>query len=212
MILRDGIKILIFDFDGVIVESNGIKDEVFRKIFSNYPDYYEEMMVYHKDHVSESRVKKFDYLLKIMGREFDAQGKEKLMKDFSDFSLKLMESVSFVAGAKEMLEKASHLPLYLASVTPIEDLEQILRKLNLRVFFKDVYGCPPWTKPDAILSILDREKITPDEALLIGDSAGDQRSAKLTGIKFIARNSGLPFDEPTPRLFNNLFEIAHYLT
>lgn len=210
MIAEVGIKVLIFDFDGVIVESNGIKDRVFEKIFSVYPEYFEEMMIYHKDHVSESRVKKFDHLLKIANRESDIEWKESLMKDFSDISLELMGSVDFVAGAKALLNSITHMPLYLASVTPINDLEIILDKLNLRNYFADVYGCPPWTKPDAIKDILKKENINPEKAILIGDSAGDQRTAKVTGVHFIARNSGLPFDETPKKMFNDLNEISQY--
>jgi phosphoglycolate phosphatase-like HAD superfamily hydrolase len=210
MIVDLGIKVLIFDFDGVIVESNGIKDRVFEKIFSLYPEYFEEMMIYHKDHVSESRVKKFDHLLNIANRESDDEWKESLMKDFSDFSLELMESVSFVAGAIDLLNAMAHMPLYIASVTPINDLEIILNSLSLRTYFEDVYGCPPWTKPDAVNDILKRENIKPGQAILIGDSAGDQRTAKVTGVHFIARNSGLPFDEAPERLFSDLKEISQY--
>lgn len=210
MLKECGIKVLIFDFDGVIVESNGIKDQVFKKLFSSYPEYFEEMMIYHWNHVSESRVKKFDHLLKIANRESDVEWKESLMKDFSDFSLELMESVGFVAGAKDLLDAMTHMPLYLASVTPINDLEIILNRLKLRSYFKDVYGCPPWTKPDAVNDILKRENIEPGQAILIGDSAGDQRTAKATGVHFIARNSGLPFDEAPERLFSDLKEISQY--
>jgi phosphoglycolate phosphatase-like HAD superfamily hydrolase len=204
------IKVLIFDFDGVIVESNGIKDKVFQQLFNAFPDHSEELMKYHVNHVSESRTKKFDFLLKITGREHDTTLKEKLMDDFSLLSIEQMRSVKFVSGARELLNKMSHFPLYLASVTPISDLQIIIQSLDLGQFFKDIYGCPPWTKSNAIQEILNIEKVRPDQALLIGDSNGDQRSAKETGIHFIARDSGLPFDEPSPIKFNDLNQIAEY--
>lgn len=78
-------------------------------------------------------------------------------------------------------------------------------------WFRDVYGCPPWTKPDAILDILKKEDIKPEEALLIGDSAGDQRAAHVSGVHFIARNSGLDFDAPQPVKFSDLNQISQHL-
>lgn len=204
------IRILIFDFDGVIVESNGIKDQAFHQLFSKFPDQLETMMNYHKEHVSASRVFKFNHLLSLLGKTDDTGLHQQLMTDFSAITLNLMKQVPLVPGAKMFLTNWSQIPKYLASVTPIDDLVIILENLGLTHYFKGVYGCPPWTKPNAIRDILSNEKIKPAEALLIGDSAGDQRSAKETGIHFLARNSGLAFDEPLPRSFPDLHTLELY--
>ena len=199
MLFVSGIKLVILDFDGVIVESNDIKDQALRKIFNRYPDKFDELWQYHRTHVSLSRYAKFDYLLEKIGQPGNLSLKNKLLADFSETTLKLMKSVSFVAGAKYFLQDMEdRLPLYLASVTPIEDLAIILDNLNIRSFFKEIYGCPPWNKMDAIRDILVREDASPQEAVLIGDSYGDQRAALETGIHFIGRDSGLGFEEPLP--------------
>ena len=210
MIEKGTVKILIFDFDGVIVESNGIKDAAFRELFSRFPDQLEEMMQYHKENVSASRVFKFNYLLSLLGKEGDEQLHKQLMTDFSVITLNLMKQVPLVTGALTFLNNWPQIPKYLASVTPIEDLTVILENLGLTAYFKGVYGCPPWTKPNAIRDILLQEKSDPSKALLIGDSAGDQRSAKETGVHFLARNSGLAFDEPLPISFPDLNILATY--
>jgi phosphoglycolate phosphatase-like HAD superfamily hydrolase len=210
MIEKGAIKILIFDFDGVIVESNGIKDEAFRQLFSRFPDQLEEMMNYHKEHVSASRVFKFNYLLSLLGKTDDEVLHKQLMVDFSGITLNLMKQVPLVFGATAFLNNWPQIPKYLASVTPIDDLVSILENLGLTHYFKGVYGCPPWTKPNAIRDILSQEKINSSEALLIGDSAGDQRSAKETGIHFLARNSGLAFDKPLPLSFPDLHTLELY--
>jgi phosphoglycolate phosphatase-like HAD superfamily hydrolase len=86
-----------------------------------------------------------------------------------------------------------------------------LEKRGLLHWFDGVYGCPPWTKANAIRDILSRNSILPKNSLLIGDSAGDQRAALETGIQFIARDSGLKFDEIPPLFFLDLYEISDYL-
>jgi phosphoglycolate phosphatase-like HAD superfamily hydrolase len=98
--------------------------------------------------------------------------------------------------------------VYLASVTPAGDLEAILDRRGLRRWFRDVYGYPPWTKPDAVRDVLRREACAPQEALLVGDSAGDQRAAAATGVAFIARDSGLFFDTPPLEIFPDLTAVA----
>ena len=41
------IKAIILDFDGVILESVSVKTEAFRKLFSNKPDYVDEIVEFH---------------------------------------------------------------------------------------------------------------------------------------------------------------------
>ena len=193
------IKLVILDFDGVIVESNDIKDQVFQQIFSRYPDHYDTLLNYHRTYVSLSRYAKFDFLVQTIKANNGEDLKNELLADFSAITLELMKTVPFVKGAKIFLEEMyQQLPLYLASVTPIQDLEIILENLQLRHFFKDVYGCPPWNKPDAIKDILNKEKISSQETVLVGDSYGDQRAAKENKIHFIGRDSGLGFENPQP--------------
>lgn len=206
------LRVIIMDFDGVVIESNAVKTEAFHHVFSRFPAYAETMMAFHHAHVSLSRFAKFEQLLGLMGRVGDAA----LMADIAgDFSSRVIEGilrVPLVPGAESFLGRVTQcLPVYLASVTPAEELALILDRRGLSRWFRGVYGCPPWTKPDAILDVIAREGVKPNEVLLIGDSAGDQRAAKMTGVGFLARASGLSFDAPVPLIFTDFNEITQYL-
>jgi phosphoglycolate phosphatase-like HAD superfamily hydrolase len=206
------IELLILDFDGVVIESNDIKTQAFEKVFSQFPQYQDAMMQFHYGNVSVSRVEKFNYLAALMGRVTDKKLKAEMADNFSQYILEGILTVPLVKGADRFLKMVKgHLPLYLASVTPANELNHILEKRGLLHWFDGVYGCPPWTKANAISDILSRNSILPKNSLLIGDSAGDQRAALETGVQFIARNSGLKFDESPPLLFSDLNEIADYL-
>jgi len=207
----DGIKVLILDFDGVVVESNEVKTEAFRHVFSRFPEQAEAMMKFHYDHISLGRFDKFDYLLKLLGRTNDMGLKEDIAQEFSLRVLEGMMIVPLVSGALKFLHMVTPMiPVYLASVTPAEELAIILKQHDLSHWFKDVYGCPPWEKSAAIQDVLSKEGLMPEQALLIGDSAGDQRAAKSCGIEFLARDSGLSFDSPLPVMFKDLNEITNY--
>lgn len=211
-LFRSRCRVLILDFDGVVIESNDIKTEAFRKVFGCYPDLFDEMMAFHHNNVSLSRFAKFQHLQCLLGDTDNDDFLVDIAADFSSYVLDCMEAVPLVPGAESFLKKATRkLPVYLASVTPAEELGLILERLNLLHWFRDVYGCPPWTKPDAIRDILRKEDINPHEALLIGDSAGDQRAAQVSGVHFLARNSGLDFDAPQPVIFSDLHQISNYL-
>ena len=207
------LRVLVLDFDGVVLDSNAVKTEAFRDVFARFPEHCEAMMAYHRTHVSVTRFAKFDQLLKRLGRPDDMTLRAEIAADFSRRTLERMATVPFVPGAEAFLsEVTARLPVYLASVTPAEDLEAVLDQRGLRRWFRDVYGCPPWTKPNAVRDVLRREECPPHCALLLGDSAGDQRAAAETGVEFLARDSGLPFDEPAPTaIFRDLNAAADYL-
>jgi len=204
--------VLILDFDGVVIESNEVKTEAFRHVFARFPEHAEAMTAFHHKYVSLSRFSKFDHLLALMGRADDAALMTDIAVDFSKRVTEGMMTVPLVRGAENFLHKVSpRLPIYLASVTPAEELAGILAQRGLTQWFRDMYGCPPWTKPAAIQDVLTREGVKPVNALLIGDSAGDQRAAQITGVDFLARDSGLSFDAPAPLIFADLNEIIPYI-
>lgn len=208
----DSLRVLVLDFDGVVIESNAVKTEAFQHVFSRFPEHVDAMMAFHHTHVSLSRFAKFEHLLATLGKTDDVALQADISSDFSKRVLDRMMAVPLVPGAEAFLRRFTpRLPVYLASVTPEAELGQILAKRGLSHWFKDVYGCPPWTKPNAIRDVLSRERVMPDDALLIGDSAGDQRAAQTTGVNFLARDSGLGFDSPPPLRFADLNEISEYL-
>ena len=49
------IKAIIFDFDGVLVESAEIKTKAFEMLFSDYPDTIDDIVQYHKKNMGISR-------------------------------------------------------------------------------------------------------------------------------------------------------------
>jgi len=206
------VRIIILDFDGVVIESNDVKTYAFHHVFVRFPEHAEAMMAFHHEHVSLSRFAKFEHLLALMGRTGDSALMADIANDFSRRVHDGMMNVSLVPGAENFLRQVTpRLPVYLVSVTPADELVEILAQRGLTQWFHDVYGCPPWTKPDAIRDVLAREGVKPDEVLMIGDSGGDQRAAQMTGVDFLARDSGLRFDTPAPLAFADLNEIARYL-
>lgn len=210
--MLNSLQVLILDFDGVVIESNAVKTQAFEKVFARFPEHAEAMMAFHHEHVSVSRFAKFDHLAALMGRADDAALKEDVAADFSLRVLEGMMEVPLVPGAETFLQMAkARFPVYLASVTPEPELKLILAKRGLAHWFRGVYGCPPWTKPEAVRDVLLRENVKPGNALLIGDSAGDQRAALETGVKFLGRDSGLSFDAPAPLALADLNEIAQHL-
>ena len=61
------IKVILFDFDGVILDSMPIRDYGFRKIFEKYPDeLVENFIKYHRKNGGLSRFHKIEYFYKTL--------------------------------------------------------------------------------------------------------------------------------------------------
>jgi phosphoglycolate phosphatase-like HAD superfamily hydrolase len=205
------LRALIFDFDGVILDSNSLKTQAFRIVFSRFPQHAAAMMAYHDRHVSRSRYEKFGHLVEdLLGRKGDRALIEQLADAYADVLRTGMDTCAFVPGARALLEDVSaRVPLYLASVTPEPELLRLLEIHRVRQYFTRVFGCPPWTKPDAVGAIVEQLG-GPSGVALVGDSAGDQRAALAHGVEFVPRDSGLPFHPPLPAE-TDLFRIADAL-
>ncbi|MDQ3516653.1 MAG: HAD hydrolase-like protein [Gemmatimonadota bacterium] len=201
------LRAIVLDFDGVIVESNSVKEAAFESIFARYPAYYEMAMQFHRANVSLSRFDKFRHLACAMGEE-DGALVATLADEFSSAVAQSVSDAPPVAGAVDFLEEfGPGTPLYLASVTPQEELERILAARGLRKHFKRIFGYPPVLKADALRAVIDCESAIPAEILMIGDSQGDERAAREVGTRFIARDSGLPLPDGVAK-FADMNEVA----
>ena len=204
------LKVVILDFDGVIVESNEIKTEAFRRIFSRFPEHADSMMAFHHANAWASRFMKIDHLLaEHLGRPDDEQLRQELAAEFSTTVAEQLVTVPFVPGAESFLEEfGARIPLYVASVTPQADLDATIASRGLGRFFRGVYGCPPWTKAQAVRDVLGREQCEPSEAVLVGDAPGDMHAAAECGVEFIARQSGISFSAPPAVMHADMRAIA----
>jgi HAD superfamily hydrolase (TIGR01549 family) len=190
-------KIIILDFDGVILESLDIKTKAFLKVYQDYPGYADEIAQYHLQNGGISRYKKFEHInTNILGIPIDENKTEDLAKNFSEAVVDEMLKCPFVDGALEFLDKYSKVArLYVASGTPQDELRFIVEKCGLAQYFNGVYGTPI-PKVEIIHDILNKENINNNEAVFVGDAMTDYDGAKEANIPFVARINGQTPDNP----------------
>jgi len=207
------IKTIILDFDGVIVESLGVKIQAFRELFSDYPTQFEEIMNYLQAHNSISRYIKFEHIVKnILHQTYDEERKKELGTRFSRLVQQKVIECPYVTGAEEFLQYfAPRVPLYVASATPQEELEGIIRARGIQRYFKGIYGFPPWEKRQVVRKIMTEERLTPEDIAYVGDSHEDYKVAHETGIIFVARLNEEPFDTRGIPAYQDLTGVKKYL-
>jgi phosphoglycolate phosphatase-like HAD superfamily hydrolase len=204
---------VVLDFDGVLVESNEMKTRAFEDLAALYPEHSKAMMAYHLANFSRPRHEKFEHFVnQLMGRPGDEGLLQRMGQQFSDLVVSRVVASPFVHGAEAFLEIFSRrLPLYVSSVTPQDELRRIIRMRGMESYFQDIYGDPPRSKVEAIRYVLSQHALTPSQLIFVGDSPSDFRAATETGVEFLGRDSGQPFEGIELDLFRDMHAIRDEL-
>jgi phosphoglycolate phosphatase-like HAD superfamily hydrolase len=180
---------VVFDFDGVILESADIKTEAFCELFARHPPaLIAQVREHHMANLGISRFVKFDWIYQnLLGRPLQDAERRDLGDRFSAIALRRVLACPFVPGAVDALAALSgRYPLFVASGTPQEELDQVVNARGLRSHFAEVWGSPR-EKPEILADIAARRGLRADQILLIGDGTSDQRAAAAAGTQFLAR-------------------------
>ncbi len=208
------LALIIFDCDGVILESVDAKTRAFARIGAEFgQDAADRLVMYHVRHGGVSRYAKFEWLFtEVLGRSISPEEKKRLGSLFEAYSLDEVLHCDLVPGVQEVLEAwKGRVPLYVASGAPHEELVQVLEQRGLSGFFAGIYGSPP-AKADILRKILQETGIHPAEAIMIGDSSTDQYAAEAVHTRFYGRgeyfrHSGYPWHADLTRLNAHLEEL-----
>lgn len=182
-------RAVILDFDGVLVESAGIKTEAYAALYKGYgPEVVEQVVAYDRLHGGLSRFEKFRYYHReLLKKELCPSDEMRLGRQFSRLVKDAVIAAAWVHGVPEFL--AHHCDLfefYIASGTPEEELHQIVAARRMASFFKGIYGSPR-TKMEIIDDILSRSGHRPAQVVMVGDSLTDYHAAVCAGIHFVGR-------------------------
>ena len=106
------IKCVVFDFDGVILDSSTLKTECFLKLYSQYEDVYEEAKKYHFDNKGMSRFRQFDYIARNLMVVSDPSDRAaEMAAKFADIVFGVVSKARFIPGAKSrpsLVHEAQH--------------------------------------------------------------------------------------------------------
>ena len=180
------LKCLVFDCDGVILDSVPVKTRAFARLAEPYGEEARDRFVmYHTVHGGVSRYKKFEWFFReILDREITPAESEEWGRRFAEYALDEVRRCELIPGIARVLEHwQGKLPLYVCSGAPHEELNFILKERGLDSCFTGIYGSPP-SKAKLLAMIVDKACVLPDEVLMVGDASTDRNAAEEVGTLF----------------------------
>ena len=186
------LEAVVFDCDGVILESADLKSESFRRLGSLFgPEIQDRFYEYHLRHIGVSRYEKFAWLYRTeFGREITVEESQRLGELFANYCLEAVLAAPFVPGFEDALDwlQGRGLALFVASGTPQTELETVLAAKGLTSRFHAILGTPP-AKSQILAKIISEGGFAPSRVLMIGDGETDFQAAKDNETLFFGRGN-----------------------
>ena len=187
------VNAIIFDFDGVVLESLNVKTNAFKKLYESYGSDISKRVVEH--HIENGGVSRFDkikfYHNIFLGEEIDENKIQKIAQEFSEMVVNEIMKVPFVDGAKQFIEdNYKRYLMFISSATPTNELNFICKQRKISKYFQGIFGSPD-SKSKHISSIITNYSLNNREIVFIGDSSSDLDAANTHNLTFIARLSGV---------------------
>lgn len=195
---------IFWDFDGVIMNSNKIRDKGFELVLSEYPKaQVDKLMTFHQNNGGLSRYVKFRYFFeKIRGekiteieiKDYANKFSKIMMKSLTNSNLLINETFNFIKL------NFKNYNMYIVSGSDQNELRKICDTLELTQYFISIYGSPI-NKNDLVKGILKKEKYNKKDCVLIGDSVNDYDAAKINGIKFMGYGNEILISKSDVKIF-----------
>lgn len=186
------IKVIFWDFDGVLLDSNAIRDTGFERVLEEYPaEQVEHLLAYHRANGGLSRYVKFRYFFENI--RIENVSEEQIMHLAQRFSvimrdllvnpdLLIRETMDFV---KTNYNKYA---MHIVSGSDQTELRFLCEALCINQYFKSIHGSPT-PKKQLVKELIASNSYAKDSVILIGDSINDYEAALENQIDFAGYNN-----------------------
>ena len=185
------IKVIFWDFDGVILNSNKVRDSGFEIVLNDFPKNQVALLLnYHKQNGGLSRYVKFRYFFEVIRGEKVSNDKiQTYAQLFSDIMLRELKNRDLLIkdSVKFIEENKDNYRMHIVSGSDGDELNLLCQSLDIDKYFKTIHGSPT-AKNDLVKNILKEFNYKEELCVLIGDSVNDYDAAIKNNIKFLGYN------------------------
>lgn len=185
-------EVILWDFDGVILDSMEIRSLGFKKVLSGYPQkQVQELVTYHMQNGGLSRYVKFRYFLEVIRGEENVNGQvQELSEKYSSIMREKLPSKDLLID--EVLEfiNRNHekFDMHIVSGSDAEELRYLCRSLEINDYFISIEGSPT-PKTEIVSALLSKYDYVNEKVCLVGDSINDYDAANTNNIEFFGYNN-----------------------
>ena len=140
------IKVIFWDFDGVIMESNAVRDLGFEKVLADFPkDQVKDLLDFHKANGGLSRYVKFRHFFENIRKENITEQEilewaerfSKIMKKLLvNENLLIEETLEFIKNNQDKYT------MHITSGSDQEELRYLCKAMHIEELFKSIHGSP----------------------------------------------------------------------
>jgi HAD superfamily hydrolase (TIGR01549 family) len=186
------VKVIFWDFDGVLMDSNAVRDLGFEHVLANFPrEQVDQLMAFHQANGGLSRYVKFRYFFEEIRKESVTDDMILVLAErFSLIMKKLLnnprllieETMNFIK------EKQDVYIMYITSGSDQNELRYLCHAMGIDHLFRSIHGSPK-PKKQWVNELIETHGYSRNECVLIGDSVNDLDAAKFNGIHFYGFNN-----------------------
>ncbi len=191
MILQE-YKNIFWDFDGVILNSDKVRTDGFRFIFSSFTQsQIDEIIEYHHYNGGLSRYEKVDYFFDVVVKtKVSLERKTQLIQDYGKFCFKKLcdKNLLITDSLKFISKNFNNFNFHIVSASDQLELKKISKVLSIEKYFRSIIGSPI-SKIKNVEKLLSTYQYEKEECCLIGDSKNDKIAADYNKIDFFGYNN-----------------------
>ena len=184
------IKNIIFDFDGVLVDSEILVAKAYVKYMQNFGIEIDEK------EFANFAGKKTLQVIDILSQKYSIKDKEKFFTDIMEMALYIYKNeLTAVKGAYNFVRNTK-LSLYIGSNSTQDRIIAGLQRVELSKYFKpeQIYSFDfvekPKPDPDIYLKAIEDNNINKNETIIIEDSEVGVKAGVSAGVKVIGLTAG----------------------
>ncbi|MFC0181194.1 Phosphoglycolate phosphatase, HAD superfamily [Pseudarcicella hirudinis] len=185
-------KIILWDFDGVIMDSMPIRSKGFEEVLKDYPkEQVDNLLEFHNTNGGLSRYVKFRHFFEnIRNESIEDEEVLALADNFSKIMLSLLidEKLLIEDSVNFIRENWMNHEMHIVSGSDGKELAQICEGLDLSKYFRSINGSPT-PKKELVRRLLVENNYNKDNVTLIGDSINDKEASLINEIGFCGYNN-----------------------
>lgn len=187
-----GFKNILWDFDGVILDSMAVRDWGFHEIFKDFSEeQVHKLIIYHRSNGGLSRYVKIRYFYEtILGQSITEEQILIYANKFSELmKMELINPINLIHDSVNFIkENHDKYRFHIVSGSDQEELRFLCKELGLTNYFISIQGSPT-PKKQLVNNLLQRHEYQMTDTCLIGDSMNDFEAAEFNGITFFGYNN-----------------------